>query len=71
VSFGSTIIGSVFFGILGATLSAPTVAMVMRVNKRIKTFQAGEMSEAEVEEIINADPSRAAADPDASGGDRG
>ncbi len=31
VSFGSTIIGSVFFGILGATLSAPTVAMVRRV----------------------------------------
>jgi predicted PurR-regulated permease PerM len=42
VSFGSTIIGSVFFGILGATLSAPTVAMVLRVRTRINAFQASE-----------------------------
>jgi predicted PurR-regulated permease PerM len=42
VSFGSTIIGSALFGILGATLSAPTVAMVLRVRHRVQTFQAGE-----------------------------
>jgi predicted PurR-regulated permease PerM len=41
--FGSTIIGSVLFGILGATLSAPTVAMVMRVRERIRAFQRGEL----------------------------
>jgi putative heme transporter len=41
VSFGSTIIGAVFFGILGATLSAPTVAMVMRVRERIRAFESG------------------------------
>jgi predicted PurR-regulated permease PerM len=41
VSFGSTIIGAVFFGILGATLSAPTVAMVMRVRTRIRAFELG------------------------------
>lgn len=66
VSFGSTIIGSVFFGILGATLSAPTVAMVMRVNTRIKAFQAGEMSEADIETIIDGDATEAAPGPDAT-----
>lgn len=43
VSFGSTIMGAVFFGILGATLSAPTVAMVMRVRQRILAFQVGDV----------------------------
>ena len=43
VGFGSTIIGSVLFGILGATLSAPTVAMVMRVRERVGAFQRGEL----------------------------
>jgi predicted PurR-regulated permease PerM len=41
--FGSTIIGSVLFGILGATLSAPAVAMVMRVRQRVRVFESGEM----------------------------
>ena len=39
VGFGSTVIGSVLFGILGATLSAPTVAMFMRVRERIQVFE--------------------------------
>ena len=43
VSFGSTIIGSVLIGVLGAMLSAPTVAMVMRVRERVQAFQAGEL----------------------------
>jgi predicted PurR-regulated permease PerM len=42
--FGSTIIGSVLFGILGATLSAPTVAMVMRVRTRMQAFESGEIN---------------------------
>ena len=42
--FGSTIIGSVLFGILGATLSAPFVAMAMRVRDRIRAFERGEIS---------------------------
>ena len=41
VGFGSTIVGSVLFGILGATLSAPTVAMVMRVRERVQAFEEG------------------------------
>jgi putative heme transporter len=36
--FGSTIIGSVLFGILGATLSAPFVAMAMRVRDRVQAY---------------------------------
>jgi predicted PurR-regulated permease PerM len=40
--FGSTIIGSVLFGILGATLSAPFVAMAMRVRERVQAFERGE-----------------------------
>jgi len=51
VGFGSTIIGSVLFGILGATLSAPTVAMVMRVRTRIRAFEDGDMGAAEVEAL--------------------
>jgi predicted PurR-regulated permease PerM len=42
--FGSTIIGSVLFGILGATLSAPAVAMVMRVRQRMQAFDRGELA---------------------------
>ena len=51
VSFGSTIIGSVLVGVLGATLSAPTVAMVLRVRDRVSAFQAGELDEAEISAI--------------------
>jgi len=61
VSFGSTIIGSVFFGILGATLSAPTVAMVLRVNTRVKAFQTG------VADPIETAEASADADSDADG----
>jgi predicted PurR-regulated permease PerM len=43
VGFGSTIVGSVLFGILGATLSAPAVAMVMRVRDRVQAFERGEL----------------------------
>jgi predicted PurR-regulated permease PerM len=46
VGFGSTIVGSVLFGILGATLSAPAVAMVMRVRERMRAFERGELTEA-------------------------
>ena len=42
--FGSTIIGSVLFGILGATLSAPFVAMAMRVRDRVQAFERGEVT---------------------------
>ena len=42
--FGSTIIGSVLFGILGATLSAPFVAMAMRVRERVQAFEQGELT---------------------------
>jgi len=52
VGFGSTIIGSVLFGILGATLSAPTVAMVMRVRERIQAFQRGEL---DAEDLMEGD----------------
>ena len=43
--FGSNIIGSVLFGILGATLSAPFVAMGMRVRERVQAFERGELDE--------------------------
>ena len=55
--FGSTIIGSVLFGILGATLSAPFVAMAMRVRDRIRAFERGEIS-------TDGEPTDATADPD-------
>ncbi len=55
--FGSTIIGSVLFGILGATLSAPFVAMAMRVRDRIRAFERGEIS-------TDGEPMDATADPD-------
>jgi predicted PurR-regulated permease PerM len=47
--FGSTIIGSVLFGILGATLSAPAVAMVMRMRQRIQEFDRGELALGDLE----------------------
>ena len=52
--FGSTIIGSVLFGILGATLSAPFVAMGMRVRERVQAFERGEMDAKEIEELTEA-----------------
>jgi predicted PurR-regulated permease PerM len=55
VSFGSTIIGSVLVGVLGATLSAPTVAMVMRVRQRVQAFQAGDLGEDEMKAMLEED----------------
>ena len=42
VSFGSTIVGSVVAGVLGATLSAPFVAMVLRIRQRVAAYHAEE-----------------------------
>ena len=39
VSFGSTIVGGAFAGVLGATLSAPVVAAVIRINARVKDYE--------------------------------
>ena len=55
--FGSTIIGSVLFGILGATLSAPFVAMAMRVRDRVNAFERGEIG-------VDGEATEASADPD-------
>lgn len=38
VTLGSTIVGATFFGILGATLSAPVVAMLVAANQRIRSY---------------------------------
>lgn len=38
VSFGSTIVGSAVAGVLGATLSAPIVAMLVRITDRVKDY---------------------------------
>jgi putative heme transporter len=43
VVFGSTIVGAAFAGILGATLSAPVVAMVVRINQRVRAFDQLEL----------------------------
>ena len=40
VSFGSTIVGSVVAGVLGATLSAPFVAMILRIRRRVAAYHA-------------------------------
>jgi predicted PurR-regulated permease PerM len=39
VTLGSTIVGATFFGILGATLSAPVVAMLVAANARIRRYR--------------------------------
>lgn len=38
VAFGSTIVGGAVAGILGATLSAPIVAMVVSINRRVREY---------------------------------
>jgi putative heme transporter len=49
VVFGSTIVGAVFAGILGAALSAPVVAMAVRISRRVRVFNrdhgAGQLGE--------------------------
>ncbi|MFV2063968.1 MAG: AI-2E family transporter [Chloroflexota bacterium] len=42
VGFGATVVGTVLAGFLGATLSAPVVAMILRVRKRIRAYERGE-----------------------------
>jgi putative heme transporter len=42
VTFGSTIVGAVLAGILGATLSAPIVAMTISINRRIRSYRASD-----------------------------
>jgi len=42
VGFGATVVGTVLAGALGATLSAPVVAMILRVRKRIRAYARGE-----------------------------
>ena len=41
VSFGSTILGAMLAGVLGATLSAPVVASIMKINSDVKAYHAG------------------------------
>jgi len=50
VSFGSTIVGGVFAGVLGATLSAPVVAMIIKIIGRVRDYrEAGEEAETGLE----------------------
>ncbi len=41
VAFGSTIVGAAVAGILGATLSAPVVAMVVSISQRVRAYDPG------------------------------
>jgi predicted PurR-regulated permease PerM len=54
VGFGSTIVGSVLFGILGATLSAPFVAMGIRVRERVQAFERGDLDADEIKALEEA-----------------
>jgi predicted PurR-regulated permease PerM len=50
VSFGSTIVGGVFAGVLGATLSAPVVAMIIKIIGRVRDYRsAGDGIQADLE----------------------
>ncbi len=42
VSFGSTIVGGVFAGVLGATLSAPVVATIIKIVGRLRDYRHDE-----------------------------
>ena len=66
VSFGSTIVGGALAGVLGATLSAPVVAMIIKIYGRVKYYEAtGDMSQGE----DNGEaPARAAASAELVGG---
>ena len=44
VSFGSTIVGGALAGVLGATLSAPVLAMIIKIVGRVRRY--GESEEA-------------------------
>lgn len=63
VSFGSTIIGSVLAGVSGATLSAPFVAMVLRVRRRVKAFQSGDSLVVEVDDPLAAESAASGTEP--------
>jgi predicted PurR-regulated permease PerM len=41
VAFGSTIVGAAVAGVLGATLSAPVVAMIVSINRRVREYETG------------------------------
>lgn len=45
VSFGSTIVGGALAGVLGATLSAPVLAMIIKIVDRVKHYRSTELPE--------------------------
>jgi predicted PurR-regulated permease PerM len=45
VNLASTIIGATLAGIIGATLSAPLVAMVLAANRRVRAYRWGSVAE--------------------------
>ncbi len=57
VSFGSTVIGSVVAGVLGATLSAPFVAMVVRAYERIRDYRSGGTDGLGADDALDSSPS--------------
>ena len=59
VGFGATVVGTVLAGFLGATLSAPVVALILRVRKRIRAYEQGEDPQAADAALPRSDP-----DPD-------
>ena len=56
VGFDATVVGTVLAGFLGATLSAPVVAMILRVRKRIRAYERGEDPLAADAEAPDSDP---------------
>jgi len=54
VSFGSTIVGGVFAGVLGAMLSAPLVAMIIKIRNRVKHYEEHEARAATAGENTDA-----------------
>ncbi len=70
VSFGSTIVGAAFAGVLGATLSAPVLSMMMRIAERVRAYQAGALvmpSEASGPPSSSMSAKRANAEPASPG----
>ena len=54
VSFGSTIVGGVFAGVLGAMLSAPVVAMIIKIKDRVKHYEENEANAGTSGENVDA-----------------
>lgn len=61
VNLGSTIVGATLAGILGATLSAPLVAMVVAAQRRLSSYRWGQAAEHEGPEPV-ADPASGGAE---------